>query len=218
MSKVMISVRGTAQSQIAPEIAIARVAVQFDGAERIGVMAKTSAAGEATRHEVEALAASGAVSEWSSDQLAVWSSRPWNDKGKQLNPVHHASLAFRITFADTTELSTWISSISERDGVRLNGVTWDLTRATRAEIERDTAARAVSEAVERATAYAQAIGRETVTPVQIADTGLLGDASVTDFPAPMMARGASYSGDVEVKLVPEPILVSASVEARFEAE
>ena len=37
MSKVMISVRGTAQSQIAPEIAIARVAVQFDGAERIGV-------------------------------------------------------------------------------------------------------------------------------------------------------------------------------------
>ncbi len=203
---------------MAPEIAVARVAVQFDGPERTTVMARTSATSEALRLELEALAHSAAVSEWSSDQLAVWSARPWNDKGKQLDMVHHTSLTFRATFTDTAELCSWLSGVSERDGVRLNGITWDLTRETRTAVERDTAARAISETVERASAYAQAIGRRKVTPVQIADTGLLRDSAGPDALVPMMARAAAYSGDVEVKLAPEPVVITASVEAQFEAE
>lgn len=218
MSKVVITVQGRARSEKAPEVATARVNVQFDGADRMDVMRRTTTAGEVLREEVKERETSGSVSKWSSDQLSVWSSRPWNEEGKQLGLVHHASLAFRVTFTDPAELSAWISHVSGLDGVRLNGITWDLTPESRAEIERETAARAVGEAVERATAYAIAIGRHTVTPVQIADTGLLQDTDTEFRAAPMMARGAAQSGEPEVELAPEPIVVVASVEAQFNAE
>lgn len=217
MSTVVISVRGKAESRTAPEIATVRTSIEFDGPDRAAVTARTSKLGETIRGEVEKLVDGGTVSEWSSDQLSVWSSRPWNSDGEQLPLVHTASLAFRVTFSDLLELSSWVSGVSERDGVTIGGITWDLTPESRTRLERETAGRAVDDAVVRASAYAEAIGKQAVTPVQIADVGLLRD-SPAESAGPLMGRAAAYSGQTDVKFQPKPVVVSAAVEMRFEAK
>lgn len=217
MSTVVITVRGQAESRTAPEIATLHVSAEFDGTDRAGVTERALRLGESIRGEIEQLVSSGAVSEWSSDQLSVWSSRPWNDDGEQLPLVHTASLTFRVVFAGLSKLSGWVSAIAEREGVKIGGITWDVTLESRKQIERDTAGQAIADAVERASAYARAIGKKTVTPVQIADVGLLQD-SLTESAGLKLARATAYSGGTNVTLRPEPVVVSAAVEVRFEAE
>ncbi len=217
MSTIVITVRGQAESRTAPEIATIHVSVEFDGTDRSMVMDRTSGLGEVVRGEIEQLADGGSVSEWSSDQLTVWSSRPWNSDGEQLPLVHNASLAFRVTFADFPELSGWVSTIAERGGVKIGGITWDLMPATRKRIERETAGRAVADAIERASTYAAAVGRRGVTPVQIADVGLLQGSSAEPMTALMARSATAYSGGTSLSFQPEPIVVSAAMEMRFEA-
>ncbi len=218
MSTIVITVRGQAESRIAPEIATVRLSVEFDGPDRSEVMQRTSRLGEVVCDEIEQLSDDDAVSEWSSDQLTVWSSRPWNSDGEQLPLVHTCSLVFQVAFADLPKLSGWVSTISERDGVKIGGITWDLTPETRKQVERETAGRAVADAIERASAYAAAVGRRGVTPVEIADAGLLQDSSTEPVAALMARSTAAYSDGTEVRFQPEPIVVSAAVEMRFEAE
>ncbi len=217
MSILVISARGQTESHTTPEIATLHVSVEFDGADRAEVMERALRLGEVVRSEIEQLADGGAVSEWSSDQLTVWSSRPWSSDGEQLPLVHTASLAFRVVFADLSELSGWVSAIAEREGVKIGGITWDLTPETRKRIERETAGRAVADAIERASTYAAAVGRRGVTPVQIADVGLLQGSSAEPVAA-LMARGAAYLDGSDLTFRPEPVVVSAEVEMRFEAE
>ncbi|MFT3944457.1 MAG: SIMPL domain-containing protein [Ancrocorticia sp.] len=217
MSTVVITVRGQAESRSAPEIATIHVSVEFDGTDRAEVMERALRLGEVVRGEIEQLADDGTVSEWSSDQLTVWSSRPWSSDGEQLPLVHTASLALRVVFADLYKLSGWVSAIAEREGVKIGGITWDLMPATRKRIEHETAGQAVADAIERASTYAAAVGRRGVTPVQIADVGLL-QGSPAEPVAALMARSTAYSDGSDLRFRPEPVVVSAAVEMRFEAE
>ena len=129
-----------------------------------------------------------ASSEWSSQRVSVWANRPWNNEGKQLALVHYASVEITATFTDFAALSWWVSDVAERDGVQVDGVTWRLTPATAKATEAEVAAQAVKVAVDRATAYAGAIGLATVTPLEIADLGLLTHRPETPSPAPKMMR------------------------------
>lgn len=71
-------------------------------------------------------------------------------------------------------------------------------------------------AVARASAYAAAIGRHDVRPIEIADLGLLGSASAP--PARLMAKAAAFdAAGSAVQFRPDEIVVSAGVEARFVA-
>ena len=163
-----------------------------------------------------------ASADWSSQRVSVWANRPWNNEGKQLALVHYASVEITATFTDFAALSWWISDVAERDGVQVDNVTWRLTPATAKSMEADVAAQAVKVAVDRATAYASAIGLASLTPLEIADLGLLTDASAGPAPAPKMMRamamGAMDSGGAPaVELQPEDIVVTAAVEARFSA-
>ena len=103
----------------------------------------------------------------------MWANRPWNSEGKQLALVHYASVEFTATFTDFASLSWWVTDVAEREGVQVDGITWRLTPATAKATEADVAAQAVKVAVERATAYAGAIGLTSITPLEIADLGLL---------------------------------------------
>jgi uncharacterized protein YggE len=147
---------------------------------------------------------------------------PVEQRGKQLALVHYASVEITATFTDFAALSWWISDVAERDGVQVDNVTWRLTPATAKSLEADVAAQAVKVAVDRATAYASAIGLASLTPLEIADLGLLTDASPGPAPAPKMMRamamGAMDAGGAPaVELQPEDIVVAAAVEARFSA-
>jgi len=222
MSEVVITVRGDHEARVAPEEGVVRLSVRAEGPERGGVVERISALAEPLRTDLDARRQLGGVRDWSSQRVAVWANRPWNAEGKQLRLVHYASVEFSAVFTDFAALSWWVSDISERDGVQIDTVEWRLTRGTATQAEADVATEAVRVAVERASAYARAIGLSSVTPMEVADVGLL-SRDDPGAPAPMarMLKAASFAEDVgggpAVEFQPEDILVSAAVEARFMA-
>ncbi len=225
MSDVVITVRGENEARVAPEEATARVSVRAEGRERGAVVELVAARAFPLREELDERKAAGTVSDWSSQRVSVWANRPWNDQGTQLRLVHYASVEVTATFIDFAALSWWLTDIAERDGVQIDAVEWRLSAATAKQTEAEVAASAVRVAVDRATAYAAAIGLSTVKPLEIADLGLLTQhAQRSSEAAPeMMMRLATSSfaadagGGAALDLQPDDIVVTAAVEARFSA-
>ncbi len=222
MSEVTITVRGEHETRVLPEEAVAHLSVRAEGPERGAVVERIAALAAPLRDDLTTRKDADGLTEWSSQRVSVWANRPWNNEGKQLALVHYASVEITATFTDFAALSWWLSDVAERDGVQVDNVTWRLTPATAKSIEADVAAEAVKVAVDRATAYASAIGLASLTPLEIADLGLLTDASGGPAAAPKMMRamamGAMDSGGAPaVELQPEDIVVTAAVEARFSA-
>jgi uncharacterized protein YggE len=215
MSDVIITVRGEHETRVAPEEGVVHLSVRCDGPERAPVVELIAALAAPLREELAARQASGEVSEWSSGRASVWSERPWNNEGIQLPLVHHASVDVVATFTDFAALSFWVSAVAEREGVQIGGVTWQLTSTTRRTVEAEVAAHAVQTAVSRATAYANAIGHASVTPLEIADTGLLGRPEAD--PGPRMMRAMATDASPTLDFQPQDITVTAGVEARFAA-
>lgn len=215
MGDVVISVRGTAQRRVAPELAIASVQVRADGADRASVTRRVGHVSDVVRSRLKSLEEGERIVRWSSERAYFWSNRPWNQDGAQLPPVHYGTVPFRATFDDFAELSGWIGELAEIEAVQVDGVSWRLTEETRSRIERETAAEAVGVAVDRAKAYADALGLSEVVAVQIADDDMLSRDAPQPFAAAMM-RGAA-AAPPPVALEPEEIVISATVEGRFSA-
>jgi uncharacterized protein YggE len=219
MSEVIITVRGESYAHTTPELAVAGVSVVVEGRVRTEVIERANALCAPVRDELAERQAAGVVLEWSSRQVSVWTDRPWSNDGKMLDPVHHATLELSATFIDFAALSDWLGVIAEREGLQVGSVEWRLTPATRAHTEREVATAAVDVAVARATAYASAIGLTSVTPLEIADVGLLSDGDRPE--AQRMLVKASMAmdagGSPAIGLQPETIVVSAAVDARFRA-
>lgn len=217
MSDVTITVRGEHETRVVPEEGVVRVAVRAEGPERADVVARATDAATALRALLTARKDAGEVTEWSSGRVSVWSDRPWNPEGKRLALVHHASVDVSATFADLDALSAWVNDLAAREAIQIAAVEWQLTRATAKAIEAQVAAEAVHVAVERARAYATALGLSEVSPVEIADTGMLHRSEPS--PAPKMMRAAAYAVDAApeagLQLEPADIVVSAGVEGRF---
>jgi len=220
MSEVIITVRGEHETRVAPEEAVATITVRAEGPERGEVVERISALAAPLRDDLAARKTAGGVAEWSSQRVSLWANRPWNNEGTQLALVHYASVELTATFTDFAALSWWLTDVAERDGVQIDGVSWRLTPGSESSAEAAVAAQAVRVAVDRATAYASAIGLSSVTPVEIADVGLLthGDGGAP----PEMLRMANASFRAEAagpafEFEPKDIVVSAAVEARFTA-
>ena len=221
MSDVTITVRGENETRIAPERATLHVTVRAEGSERAAVVERAMGLADPVRASITEREDAGSLTEWTSKRLAVRAERPWNNEGRQLAPVYYASVDFSATFTEASELSIWVSEISSWDGVDVGWVNWHLTPQTRADTEREVASAAVGVAVQRAQAYAAALGLESVTPVEIADTGLI-SREPTGAPHMMKARGAAFAASADaagpaMEYEPDDIVVSATVEARFTA-
>ena len=222
MSDVTITVRGEHETRVAPERGIVHASVRAEGADRGAVVERIAALALPLREDLTARKEAGGIEEWSSQRVSVWANRPWNNEGKQLALVHYASVEITATFTDFAALSWWVSDIAEREGVQIDTVTWSLTPGTAKSTETFTAEQAVTVAVDRATAYAGAIGLSTVTPLEIADLGLLQRNEAAPSPAPKMMRAMAMGamdagGGPAVEFQPEDITVTAAVEARFAA-
>ena len=129
--------------------------------------------------------------------------------------------AGRIADWSSQRVSVWADRPWNNEGRQLDLVEWQLTPETRARVEREVATDAVAVAVARARAYAGAIDRSAVEPLQIADLGLLGGSS-PEPPAPRMFARAAMTMDgagaaPAVDFRPDDIVVTAAVEARFRA-
>ncbi|MGW8484035.1 SIMPL domain-containing protein [Microbacterium sp. NPDC055903] len=219
MSDVTITVRGESEARIAPERATIHVTIRTEGAERAAVVEQALRLSEPVRVSLTTRSDAGTLIDWTSTRLSVRAERPWNNEGKRLAPVHYASIDFTATFAEASELSDWVSDVSAWDAVEVGGVNWHLTPETLARVERDVAAAAVGVAVARAEAYAGALHLSTVTPVEIADVGLISSGRPENAPLAkgrMMAfAAADAAGGPAMEYEPEDIAVTATVEARF---
>lgn len=218
MSEVTVTVRGEHERRVAPERATIRVSVRSEGPERTVVVEHVMRLADPVRHSITERADAGSIVDWTSTRLSVRAERPWSNDGKRLAPVFYASVDFTSTFAEASELSIWTSDISPWDGVEVGGVEWHLTPETRTQVEQEVAAEAVGVAVTRAQAYAGALGLEQVTPIEIADAGLISKAQGSAEAPLMKARGgiafAADAGPV-MEYEPDEIVISATVEARF---
>jgi uncharacterized protein YggE len=214
MSDVTITVRGEHEERWAAEVGIVRTTLRSEGRDRATVVDQLAQLADPVRSDLDGRRDAGTLDRWTSSRANVWTERPWSPDGTRLAPVHHASLELTATFTDPAALSAWVDDLALREGAQIDAVTWELSEATASAARDRVAAAAVRDAVGRATAYASALGLASVTPVAIADTGLLAGEGGTPSPKLMRAMAADAAG---VALQPEDVVVSAAVDARFTA-
>lgn len=220
MSETIITVQGEHEERRPAERGVVRVQVAYDGPDREETLARATARHAELAAGLRELteATGGPVSRWHSEQLRVWGDRPWSQTGEQLPLVHHAQLGVEAEFADPAALSDWVASVSLRDGVTIDGVTWSLTEETRAGLVDAVATLAVRDAVATAQLYATALGLSDVRPIALSDPGLLGDAGTPPPPAPFAARLVAADATAgALALRPDEIRVAVQVHGRFAA-
>jgi hypothetical protein len=215
-----ITVRGSFTAFETPERGTVHATIGYEGAAMEPVYSRVARDLDAVKASITTLGgnADGPVTWWSADQLRTWSRRPWNQDGKQLPLVHHASVDLEVKFRDFGALSRWVGQhIADVEGFRVARVEWALTESRREALAKEVRTRAVRDAATRAQAYAEALGLGPLRPVAVADAGMLG-ARPESGPATAFMRAAAVGGSPDVELVPEHIQVSAEVDARFIAD
>ncbi|MEZ0579574.1 SIMPL domain-containing protein [Nocardioides sp. MH1] len=216
-----ITVRGSFSAFQPPERGTVRATLGFEGPkmqpvyERVVRDLETVKASIAELHDPER----GPVTWWSTQHVATWSRRPWNQDGKQLPLVHHAGVGIEVKFRDFGALGRWVGRhVESTQGFTLDGVEWALTEARRAQLAADARTRAVRDAATRAQEYADALGLGPVRPVALADAGMLGEGlQPTARGEVAFARAMAKDSGGELVLSPEDIEVAAVVDARFVA-
>jgi len=223
MSDTVITVRGSFSGRYAPEHAVVAATVSFDGPERDPVFARATGIAATLQEQLAALhdAQTGPVIRWSAQRARVWSQRPWNEQGRQLPPVYHAQLDLSATFVDSEALARWVETASTTDGVQLHGIGWRLSEESERAALAEVRAAAVTDALERARAFASSLGLSELDPLALADPGMLGDPAGPQHGG-MEAMSLRASKDMamggsELSFTPEELEISAAVDARFAA-
>ncbi len=214
-----ITVRGSFAAFQPPERGTVHATVAFEGPAMEPVYDRVARDLEAVKASIAPLHGPdhGPVTRWSTQEVRTWSNRPWNQDGKQLPPVHHASVGVQVKFQDFAELSRWVGEhVTGTEGFRLSQVVWALTTKRREKLLKQVRTRAVKDAVRRAQQYADALGLGHVRPVAIADAGMLGGLQRERNLERGYLGAAPVAGKASVvELVPADIEVSAAVDARF---
>ena len=218
-----ITVRGSYSAFRPPERGTVHASISYHGPEKDWVYDQVARDLDVVKESVLRLedGDSGAVTWWSAAQLRTWSHRPRNDEGEQLPVVHVASIGVEVKFRDFTTLSQWVGGhVAGTEGFEISFVRWALTAKSRDELVTQVRTGAVQDAAARAQLYADALALGTVSPVAIADAGMLvaqAHSQRVDEDGSLYAEPRSSGGGPAVELVPEDITVSATVEARFVA-
>lgn len=156
-----------------------------------------------------------------------------NREVRSLPREHTVAASAEIIFRDFTQLAEMTAQLATMPHISVGGTEWRLTDATLEEIEHEARLKAIRNAVEKATDYAEAVGRRVVA-VEIKD----GPSSDTDgyssyrpggrmmqaaqMPQQMYQLPAQYPGGSGMAqaaagpaLEPKTITVSAYVNAKF---
>lgn len=217
-----ITVRAAAQGRRVPEIAVLTVRASSESHDQ---QQASSAAHQLMRTLSEQLRAIQAERPEIVDRLVITSVgtrswRPWNNEGKQLPLRHESAGRVQVALTDFELIAQLTQQWSSIEGLNLDAPQWELGDDSQRELEATVTIDAVKLCRQRATVMATASGFTTVTPLQVADTGLLERPRAgADFAAPMAmaARGSAGGQDEGYDLSPRDIEVRVQVEARFRA-
>lgn len=216
---LLITVRGSAEQRFAAERAVVVLAAVVEGDDKATVMTEATAVQRPLTEQLAELAGREAVTTWSSDQVHVFSHRPWDGEGKRLPVVHTARVQVQAEFVDFERLSGFLDYWSGKDGVEVQGITWDVSAKNRRTYEADVRKAAIDDALAKAQTYATATRRGKVVAEEIADAGMLSGHAESGGPVPMMkAVAMDVGGGGGLVLTPEQILVAVEVDARFRAD
>ena len=215
-----ITVRGSAEQRFPAERAIVSMAAAIEGPDRKQVFDDAVAIHEPLVSQLRDLVDLHAVGPWSSDQVRVFSHRPWEADGKRGAMVHVARVHVTAEFTNFERLSGFLDFWSGTEGVEVNGLGWDVSVKNRRAYEAEIRKAAVDDAVVKAQSYANAVRRGKVVAVQLADPGMLTHDPEAAGGFPMLAKAgfADSEGGPQLDLTPSEIVIHVDVDARFVAE
>ena len=215
-----IIVRGSAETSHPAERATVSLAAAIEGSDKSAVFADAVALQEPLSKQLRELVDLDAVTTWSSDQVRVFSHRPWDHEGKRLDVVHVARVQVVAEFVDFERLSGFLDFWSGKDGIEIGYISWDVTVKNRRSYEAEVRKAAVDDAVAKAQVYANAVRRGKVVALQLSDPGMLGNQPQDFGPgvAKMAMASADMGGGPSLALTPEQIHIRVEVDARFSAE
>ncbi len=222
MTETVITVQGSARSEVEPEQAVLRFTITADGPERAPVLAAATAALDEVSGTIAAQNSDdGPVSRWSADRVWVSSHRPWTNDGTPAALVHQASASGRATISSIDGVAPLVDALAAIELVTIDSLEWSLTDA-RLELERrEVRARAVAAARAKAEVLAESVGLGSLTPLALADPGMLDGTGGGAVPMPRMEhavmKASAPHGDAGFSLRPEPIVIEVAVDARFSA-
>lgn len=156
----------------------------------------------------------GATSGYSSD-----SSR--RGKKKKRTKVYEASVGITATFRDFDSLSDFTTTMSMAPLASVRAVEWCLTDETQARLREDALKQSYKDALAKARAFAEAMDKESVKPVQVTQANdqpprLMAMGAARYAAAPM---GAGESGEEQrLTYVPEDVSYDVDCEVTFEVE
>jgi uncharacterized protein YggE len=214
-----ITVRGSAEQHHPAERAIVSLAAVVDGHDKQSVFTDAVDIQEPLTGQLKELVGLHAVQTWSSDQVRVFSHRPWEGDGRRGEMVHVAKVHVRAEFTDFERLSAFLDHWSGIDGVEIGGIVWDVSVKSRRLYEAEVRKSAVDDAVSKAQSYATAVRRGKVVAVHIADPGMLtgpGETPATSLQATVFGGGDRVGAELD--LSPEEIIIRVEVDARFSAD
>ncbi|MEN9621107.1 MAG: hypothetical protein RL499_1300 [Actinomycetota bacterium] len=221
MTDLVLTVQGSARAELDPERATVRFTVAADGRDRAPVVETVTASLASVSDAVSARATDGSVETWSVDSLSVSAQRPWTNDGTQAPLVHRASASGRAVLHSPDRAAELVDTLAANPLVTIDAVEWSLTEATLAASQAEVRTRAVADARDKAIVLATAAGRSSVEAVALADPGMLDGSPAGMGPQPRfekaMAMAMDAGGAGGFSLRPQPIVIDATIDARFVA-
>lgn len=193
------------------------MAAAIEGSDKAKVFADAVALQDPLTTQLKELVDLDAVKAWSSDQVRVFSHRPWDHEGKRLDMVHVARVEANAEFVDFERLSGFLDFWSGKDGIEIVGISWDVTLKNRRSYESEVRKAAVDDAVAKAQVYANSVRRGKVVALQLSDPGML-NSQPQEYGVMQKAMMADAGGGLSLALAPEQIVIRIEVDARFSAE
>lgn len=219
MTPITINVTGSSTIHQPPEQAVLFFHVQSEGSSSDTVSKEVTATSNQLQQTFKELKsdslAPAPVAAFSTSSLRSWSERPRDRDGNPGERVHYAQLRSEATFREFKKLSEVAGRLAAYPNVAISNIDWRLTDETKQELGSKTRKLAMKDAIQKASDYAEVIGRE-VNPVEITDMESPGLHS----PRYLTAMAACPMEDEreELDLTPQDVELTSSIQVNFRGE